>query len=102
MNLRSGEKDYGRSNEKENENAAYKPNRESEEAVFSKVREMKESILNSNYMKSSAAARNGIASGKYAQLEGKNEGRRDFEPRVENIDKINSKIKQILSCLSEN
>jgi hypothetical protein len=30
------------------------------------------------------------------------EGRRDFDPRVENIDKINSKIKQILSCLTEN
>lgn len=29
-------------------------------------------------------------------------GKREFEPRVENIDKINSKIKQILSCLSNN
>jgi hypothetical protein len=57
------------------------------------MREMKESVINNDFMRSSA---NGRGLGRPV------EGRRDFDPRVENIDKINSKIKQILSCLTEN
>lgn len=90
------DRDYRRTNDKENvTNLTYKANtRQSEQAVFSKVREMKESILNNNYIKTSIGAR----PIKYEKYEGK----REFDPRVENIDKINSKIKQILSCLSQN
>lgn len=65
---------------------------------------MKESIINNNdYMKNSINPRSSITSAKYANYgESKYDSKKDFDPRVENIDKINSKIKQILSCLSEN
>ena len=67
------------------------------------MREMKESIINNDYMKSSINGRASISSAKFAQYaENKYEYKKEFDPRVENIDKINSKIKQILSCLSEN
>ena len=82
--------------------------REEEEALFSKVREMKESLINQDVMKSSINGRNSNSSGRF-QMESRNEhhmsqggNNRQFDPRVENIDKINSKIKQILSCLNEN
>lgn len=52
-------------------------------------------------MRNSINGRNSL-SGKYGPVDSKNEPKREFDPRVENIDKINSKIKQILSCLSEN
>jgi hypothetical protein len=104
MNLRGGEREYRRPTDKEND---YLPSRggarEEEEAIFSKVREMKESIINNDYMKSSINGRASITSAKFAQYgENKYESKKEFDPRVENIDKINSKIKQILSCLSEN
>lgn len=68
INLRGGERDYRRSNDKENEYAAYKSNnREEEEAIFSKVREMKESIINNDYMKNSINVRSSINSVKFAQ-----------------------------------
>jgi len=58
---------------------------------------MKESIINSSdYTKSSLHTRNIAAGGRQSEF------RSQFEPRVENIDKINSKIKHILSCLNEN
>jgi hypothetical protein len=63
--------------------------------MFSKVREMKESLINKDYMRSSINPRSSINSTKQTQPE----NNRQFDPRVENIDKINSKIKQILSCL---
>ena len=57
---------------------------------------MKESIINSEYMKGSLQTRNIVPAGRQSEF------RSQFEPRVENIDKINSKIKHILSCLNEN
>lgn len=81
---------------------------EEEEALFSKVREMKESLINQEVMKSSVNGRSSISSFKYNNgaetrvdhsAHNPNNGR-NFDPRVENIDKINSKIKQILSCLN--
>jgi hypothetical protein len=103
MNLRAGDRDYRRPTDKENDYAAYKSgNREEEEAIFSKVREMKESIINNDYMKSSINGRASISSAKFSQYDHKYEAKKELDPRVENIDKINSKIKQILSCLSEN
>ena len=74
--------------------------REDEEALFSKVREMKESLINQDLMKSSTNGRSSTSSYKYSH-EPKPEAR-NYDPRVENIDKINSKIKQILNCLTEN
>lgn len=63
---------------------------------------MKESIINNDYMKSSINGRASITSAKFSQYDNKYEPKKELDPRVENIDKINSKIKQILSCLSEN
>ncbi len=63
---------------------------------------MKESIINNDYMKSSINGRASITSSKINQYNHKYEPKKEIDPRVENIDKINSKIKQILSCLSEN
>jgi hypothetical protein len=57
---------------------------------------MKESIINSEYMKGSLQTRNIAPAGRQSEF------RSQYEPRVENIDKINSKIKHILSCLNEN
>jgi len=74
--------------------------REDEEALFSKVREMKESLINQDLMKGSVHSRGNNSSYKYSH-EPRPEAR-NFDPRVENIDKINSKIKQILNCLAEN
>jgi hypothetical protein len=76
--------------------------------IVSKVREMKESIINQEYFKQpsipSNTSRNSMPMftkhANYADV--KYDGKREFEPRVENIDKINCKIKQILSCLSNN
>lgn len=61
--------------------------------LFSKMREMKESLVSKEFMRGSMHPRSSISS---------KDERRCLDPRVENIDKINSKIKQILSCLSEN
>jgi hypothetical protein len=72
--------------------------REDEEALFSKVREMKESLINQD-MKGSLNGRSSIAAYKYSAAETKSDHSGQFDPRVENIDKINSKIKKILSCL---
>jgi hypothetical protein len=61
---------------------------------------MKESIINNDYMRGSNG-RASISSAKYSQLtDSKTDPSRKFDPRVENIDKINAKIKQILSCLA--
>ena len=77
--------------------------REEEEALFTKVREMKESLINQDLMKGSMNGRSSTSSFKYNHHgETKTDNGRQFDPRVENIDKINSKIKQILSCLAEN
>ena len=86
-------------------NAVARPagRREEEEALFSKMREMKESLINQDVMKRSINGRSSTSSFKYNQLgESKPDNTRQFDPRVENIDKINSKIKQILNCLAEN
>ena len=59
---------------------------------------MKESLINQDKMRVSVNSR--------SQLMGKSslltDGKKDYDPRVENIDKINSKIKQILNCLNDN
>ena len=63
---------------------------------------MKESILNNESMRSSINPRSSISSTTFSQLtEPNSDHSRLFDPRVENIDKINAKIKQILSCLAE-
>ena len=63
---------------------------------------MKESILNNESMRSSINPRSSISSTTFSQLtEPNSDHSRFFDPRVENIDKINAKIKQILSCLAE-
>ena len=69
--------------------------------IFSKVREMKESLINNDYMRSSNQGKNTYAS-KYNKYEDSKDSNKNYDPRVENIDKINSKIKQILNCLAEN
>ena len=74
--------------------------REDEEAMFSKVREMKESLINQDLMKGCMNGRSSTSSYKYSH-DARPETR-NYDPRVENIDKINSKIKQILNCLAEN
>ncbi len=52
-------------------------------------------------MRGSTNGRTSISSAKYNQLpETKTDMSKQFDPRVENIDKINAKIKQILSCLA--
>lgn len=62
---------------------------------------MKESIINNDYMRGSTNGRTSISSAKYSQLpETKPDMSKQFDPRVENIDKINAKIKQILNCLA--
>lgn len=72
-------------------------NRAEEEAIFSKVREMKESLINQERMKGSVTGKSRMV-GRTSEAE----AQREYDPRVENIDKINSKIKQILNCLSDN
>ena len=63
---------------------------------------MKESILNNESMRSYINPRSSISSTTFSQLtEPNSDHSRFFDPRVENIDKINAKIKQILSCLAE-
>jgi len=58
---------------------------------------MKESLLhNSDRMKASVMGKSYLT-GKYPTSSDPN---KDYDPRVENIDKINNKIKQILSCLN--
>jgi hypothetical protein len=68
--------------------------REDEEAIFSKMREMKESIINNDCLRPSLGKPSSQL-GERAEI-----GRKEYDPRVENIDKINSKIKQILNCLT--
>ena len=71
---------------------------------------MKESLINQDIMKGSVNGRSSISSFKYNNIGEQRadhsahnlNNSRPFDPRVENIDKINSKIKQILSCLNEN
>ena len=50
---------------------------------------MKESIINNDYMR-------GLTNPSSNHGDSK-----QFDPRLENIDKINTKIKQTLSCLAE-
>jgi hypothetical protein len=59
---------------------------------------MKESILNNDYARGSANPR--FSGSNYPAAESR-QFARQFDPRVENIDKINAKIKQILSCLTD-
>jgi hypothetical protein len=61
---------------------------------------MKESLINQDLMRGSTNGRSSTSSYKYSH-EPRQETR-NYDPRVENIDKINSKIKQILNCLAEN
>lgn len=59
---------------------------------------MKESLIHNERLKSSNLGKSYITS-KHSLI---GENKKEYDPRVENIDKINSKIKQILSCLNEN
>jgi len=62
---------------------------------------MKESIINNDYIRGSTNPRSSVSSANYQGGDSKHDASRQSDPRVENIDKINAKIKQILSCLAE-
>ena len=51
-------------------------------------------------MRGSINPRSSVSSANYQIGESKQDFGRQSDPRVENIDKINAKIKQILSCLA--
>lgn len=66
-----------------------------EETIFRKIKEMKDSLLNKNdKIKTTKSIYD-------PRVPEKAECRLN-DNRVENIDKINSKIQQILSCLKDN
>ena len=71
--------------------------RSEEEAFFSKVREMKDSLIHQERSR-------GPSTRSYLMPKQPHhgEGRKECEPRIENIDRINNKIKQILTCLNDN
>lgn len=63
---------------------------------------MKESFMANDFIKPSVSVRGNFDKNKVATIQDFI-GRKDqYDPRVENIDKINTKIKQILNCLTEN
>lgn len=58
---------------------------------------MKESVLQSDYSKGSSTGKSF-----YGGYVDKNQPKKEYQPRVKNIENINSKIKDLLSTFNEN